>query len=127
MSEAQATIKINHQRKGAFIEKVKDVLPEGGNLSLCLTCGACASGCPATGLENMDPRKFLRMAALGLDDEIAGHPWVWMCSQCQRCTYVCPMSINIAGLIYEARQLWPREERPKGILILRHGPAQRQL
>jgi heterodisulfide reductase subunit C len=115
MSETE-TIKIKNDRKSSFIQKVKDILPEGGNLNLCLTCGACASGCPATGLENMDPRKFLRMAALGLDDEITGHPWVWMCSQCQRCVYVCPMAINIPALVYEARQLWPREERPKGIL-----------
>ena len=99
-----------------FIDKVKHLLPNGGNLSLCLTCGACASGCPATGLENMDPRKFLRMVALGLDQEITKHPWVWQCSMCTRCTYVCPMEINIAGLVYEARKLWPREERPKGIL-----------
>ncbi|BBO82382.1 oxidoreductase [Desulfosarcina ovata subsp. sediminis] len=116
MSNAEATIKIKNNRKSTFIEKVKEILPEGGNLNLCLTCGACASGCPATGLENMDPRKFLRMAALGLDDEITGHPWVWMCSLCQRCVYVCPMSINIPALVNEARMLWPREERPKGIL-----------
>lgn len=115
MSEAEA-IKIKHDRKSAFIETVKQILPQGGNLNLCLTCGACASGCPATGLEGMDPRKFLRLTALGLDDEINGHPWVWMCSLCQRCVYVCPMEINIPALVYEARTLWPREKRPKGIL-----------
>jgi Fe-S oxidoreductase len=64
----------------------------------------------------MDPRKFLRMAALGMDEEISGHKWVWLCSMCMRCTYVCPMEINIAGLVYEARKLWPRETRPTGIL-----------
>ena len=58
-------------KKSTFMDCVKDILPEGGNLNLCLTCGACSSGCPATGLDGMDPRKFLRMAALGLDDEIA--------------------------------------------------------
>jgi Fe-S oxidoreductase len=115
MSHAEA-IKIRSHRQGAFIEKVKAILPAGGNLNLCLTCGACASGCPATGLEGMDPRKFLRMAALGLDAQITRHPWVWMCSMCARCTYVCPMDINIPGLVFEARKLWPREERPKGIL-----------
>lgn len=98
------------------MDSVKEILPEQGHLSLCLTCGACASGCPASGLENMDPRKFLRMATLGLDDEIAEHPWVWMCSLCERCVYVCPMNINIPGLVYKARQLWPREKRPRGIL-----------
>ncbi len=99
-----------------FLDKVKDLLPQGGNLSMCLTCGACASGCPATGLENMDPRKFLRLAALGQDEAITRHPWVWMCTMCLRCIHVCPMKIDIPQLVFRARQLWPREERPKGIL-----------
>ncbi len=113
---ANPSIKIQGPKKSTFMDKVKEILPEGGNLNLCLTCGACASGCPATGLEDMDPRKFLRMAALGMDDEIKSTPWVWMCSMCQRCVHVCPMNINIPQLIYNARATWPREERPKGIL-----------
>lgn len=109
-------INMNPGKHRTFLDKIRKVLPQGGNLNMCLTCGACASGCPATGLEGMDPRKFLRMAALGMDAEITGHPWVWMCSMCTRCTYVCPMQIDIAGLIFEARKLWPRQDRPKGIL-----------
>lgn len=112
----EAVIKLTERKKGLFIDKVKEILPEGGNLNLCLTCGACASGCPATGLEGMDPRKFLRMAALGLDEEILSSPWIWMCSMCQRCIYVCPMKIDIPQLVYNARAQVPREERPKGIL-----------
>ncbi|MDD2603572.1 MAG: (Fe-S)-binding protein [Desulfobacterales bacterium] len=109
-------IRLSPVARSIFMDQVKHLLPQGGNLNLCLTCGACASGCPATGLEGMDPRKFLRMAALGMDEEIAGHPWVWMCSLCQRCIYLCPMAIDIPALVYEARKLWPREQRPKGIL-----------
>ena len=107
---------IKGNKKSGFLDKVKELLPEGGNLNLCLTCGACSSGCPATGLEDMDPRKFLRMAALGMDEEILSTPWVWMCTMCQRCNYVCPMQIDIPQLVYNARAAWPREERPKGIL-----------
>ena len=77
---ADNTIKLGKKKKSIFLDKVRELLPEGGNLNLCLTCGACSSGCPATGLENMDPRKFLRMAALGLDEEILKTNWVWMCS-----------------------------------------------
>ena len=109
-------ITIKGKKESVFLDKVKELLPEGGNLNLCLTCGACSSGCPATGLEDMDPRKFLRMAALGMDDEILSTPWVWMCTMCQRCIYVCPMQIDIPQLVYNARAAWPREERPKGIL-----------
>jgi len=111
-----AAVKLGKKKESLFIDKVKELLPEGGNLNLCLTCGACASGCPASGLEEMDPRKFLRMAALGLDEEITATPWVWMCTMCQRCIYVCPMQIDIPQLVYHARSAWPRETRPKGIL-----------
>jgi len=113
---AQEAIKLEEKRDSIFMDKVKKLLPEGGNLNLCLTCGACSSCCPATGLEDMDPRKFLRLAALGQDEEVISTPWVWMCTLCQRCTYVCPMKIDIPALVYEARACWPRAERPRGIL-----------
>ncbi len=113
---SEDVIKIKGKKQSFFIDKVREILPEGGNLDICITCGACASGCPATGLENLDPRKFLRMASLGLDDEIMSTPWVWMCTMCQRCIYVCPMKIDIPQLVYQARASWPRETRPKGIL-----------
>ncbi len=101
--------------KGEFRDRVKEALPEG-NLNLCLTCGTCASGCPATGLEGMDPRKFVRMIALGLDDEVTTTPWVWMCSMCKRCQHACPMNVDIPRMVFLARQAWSREERPNGIL-----------
>ena len=109
-------VKLGGKKQSTFIDKVKEILHQGGNLNLCLTCGACSSGCPATGLDGMDPRKFLRMAALGMDEEIKNSDWPWMCTMCQRCIYVCPMSIDIPQLVYNARILRPREERPKGIL-----------
>jgi ferredoxin len=115
VKEVEAETLTLSERKAEFREKVKELLPES-NLNLCLTCGACAGGCPATGLENMDPRKFVRMVVLGLDEEITTTPWVWMCTQCQRCIYACPMKVDIPRMVYLARQTWPRETRPKGIL-----------
>jgi len=113
---AEEAIKISGKKKSYFIDKVKQLLPEGGNLNLCLTCGACSSGCPATGLENMDPRRFLRMAALGMDEELLKSDWAWMCTMCQRCIYVCPMKIDIPQLVFNVRGSRPRDQRPKGIL-----------
>jgi ferredoxin len=113
---AEEAIKLGGKKKSIFIDKVKEILPEGGNLNLCLTCGACSSGCPATGLEDMDPRKFLRMAALGMDDEILSSDWAWMCTLCMRCIYVCPMKIDIPQLVFNVRKNKPREDRPKGIV-----------
>jgi ferredoxin len=109
------TIRIG-KKKSRFLDPVKEILPEGGNLDMCLTCGACSSGCPATGLDGMDPRKLLRMAVLGMDEELLKSDWAWMCTGCQRCIYVCPMKIDIPQLVYHLRNSRPREERPKGIL-----------
>ncbi len=103
------------KKKSVFKEEVMKILPEGGNLNLCLTCGLCSSGCPATGLEEMDPRKFLRMASLGLDEEVLSSKWAWMCTMCQRCIIACPMKIDIPALVFNVRNRWPVEDRPKGI------------
>ncbi len=113
---AEDAIKLGGKKKSLFIDKVKEIIPDGGNLNLCLTCGACSSGCPATGLAGMDPRKFLRMCSLGMDEEVKESKWIWMCTMCQRCIYVCPMKIDIPQLVFNARAQVPREERPKGIL-----------
>ena len=48
---SEQIVKLGGTKKSKFIDSVKKLLPEGGNLNLCLTCGACSSGCPATGLE----------------------------------------------------------------------------
>ncbi len=103
------------EKKPDLKQKALEVLPEGANLDLCFTCGTCTSGCPASGLADMDPRKFLRMVLLGMDEEIKESNWIWMCTMCQRCISACPMKIDIPRLVYYARTLVPREERPTGI------------
>jgi len=108
-------IELKPKTESTFKEQVADLLPDGGNLNLCLTCGLCSSGCPATGLENMDPRKYLRMAALGMDEEVLTSKWAWMCTMCMRCIHACPMKINIPQLVFNVRSRWPEEDKPKGI------------
>ena len=103
------------ETKSEFKKYAESLIPQGGNLDLCFTCGTCASGCPATGLENMDPRKFLRMVLLGMDEEVKKSNWAWMCTMCQRCIKACPMSVDIPQLIFYTRATWPRDERPVGI------------
>ena len=97
-----------------FKESVQESTPEA-NLDLCLTCGACTGGCPASELLGMDPRKILRMVLLGMDDEVKKTPWAWVCTMCGRCFNACPMKINVPKLVYSIRRSWPRDKAPKGI------------
>ena len=116
MKTMQEVFILENDRSIAFRKRLTQMLPDDVNPNLCLTCGSCSSGCPATGMENMDPRKFVRMVMLGMEEELTMHPWVWLCSMCQRCTHVCPMGIDIAAMVFECRKLWPRDQRPRGIL-----------
>ena len=113
---AEEAIKLGGKKKSFFIDKVKELLPEGGNLNLCLTCGACSSGCPATGWTAWTPENFCAWPPWAWMKKSLKSDWPWMCTMCQRCIYVCPMKIDIPQLIFNARGLRPREERPKGIL-----------
>jgi len=99
-----------------FKAMAHELLPDSASYDSCLACGLCSSGCPASGFDGMDPRRFLRMAMLGMDEELSTTPWVWTCTQCKRCAYVCPMSIDVSVLVGYARSLWPKEKKPQGIV-----------
>ena len=65
----------------------------------CITCGMCASSCPASGIDGFDPRKLIRMISLGLEDAILESRWPWICTMCAKCENVCPMEIDIADAV----------------------------
>ena len=84
--------------------------PKMGNM--CLTCGTCTGGCPVAGVDDMDPRKAVRMAALGLEDELINSRWPWICTLCGRCERMCPMGVEIVAMTRRARGLREREKVP---------------
>ena len=77
-----------------------------------LTGGACAGGCPVSGVDGRDPRKAGRMAALGLDDELVNSRWPWICTLCGRCERACPMGVQILAMTRRARGLRDRDKVP---------------
>ncbi|HOV87140.1 MAG TPA: helix-turn-helix domain-containing protein [Syntrophobacteraceae bacterium] len=88
---------------------------------VCVTCGSCASACPLSGVDGMDPRKAIRMAVLGLEDELIESQWPWKCTLCGKCEEACPMRVEIVSLLQLVRRMRPRERIPgplhKGVLM----------
>lgn len=99
-----------------FRTAAQGLLPDGASYDTCVGCGLCASGCPASGLHGMDPRRFINMANLGMNEELSNTPWIWTCTQCKRCAYICPMGIDVSLLVGLARSGWADENKPKGIV-----------
>lgn len=81
----------------------------------CVTCGLCASSCPVSGVDGFDPRMLVRMASLGLVEELVEARWPWICTMCGKCENVCPMQIEIPHLVRKIRSQREREKVP-GIL-----------
>ncbi len=81
----------------------------------CVTCGICSSSCPVSGIDGFDPRKVVRMISLGFKEDIIESRWPWVCTMCGKCEHVCPMGIDIPGIVRNVRGLRDREKVP-GIL-----------
>ena len=78
----------------------------------CLTCGTCASACPIAGVDGLDPRKIVRMAALGMDKELIDSTWPWKCTMCGKCEEACPANIQIVQLMRKIRGARERDLVP---------------
>ncbi len=65
------------------------------DLTACFTYGLCASGCPLTRVDGMDPRKLIGMCATGILKEAINSKIPWICTGCGRCAYYCLMQVNI--------------------------------
>jgi len=85
---------------------------------ICLTCGSCAGACPISGIDDLDPRKIIRMAFLGLDEELVESDWPWKCTMCGKCEVVCPMNVEILQLM---RRIRARRDRDKVPVAIRKG------
>ncbi len=87
---------------------------------VCLTCGTCASACPIAGVDGLDPRKIVRMAFLGLEDELLDSQWPWKCTMCAKCEEACPMDVEIVQLMRRIRSRRDRDKVPgpvhKGVI-----------
>jgi heterodisulfide reductase subunit C len=80
-----------------------------------MTCGLCSSACPVSGVDGFDPRKIIRMVALGMHDAVVGQRWPWICTLCGKCEHLCPSGVDIADVMRTIRGLRERDAVP-GIL-----------
>ncbi|MEH0020221.1 MAG: (Fe-S)-binding protein [Desulfobacter sp.] len=95
-----------HMNKDSELARFLDKLGTGDNISECLTCGACNSRCTwFDGQGGPMPRQMVRMAALGLDDQLIKSGMLWDCLICNRCTQDCPMGITMDIVVRKARSL----------------------
>ncbi|MEO0068259.1 MAG: 4Fe-4S dicluster domain-containing protein [candidate division WOR-3 bacterium] len=82
----------------------------------CFACGSCTASCPVRRLEEKyNPRRLVRMAILGMKEEVYRSEFIWLCSYHSTCFHRCPQKVNI-GEVCDAvvRMLQTGELKAKG-------------
>lgn len=73
--------------------------------NMCWTCGTCDFECPVyISAQRLNPQKIIRMANLGLLDELLALPDIWYCQMCKRCHKGCPNAVKPHEVIGFARR-----------------------
>lgn len=94
--------------KDSFITKVEQL--SGQNLLVCYQCGKCSAGCPAVSQMDILPNQIIRLAQLGLVEDLVKSKAIWTCASCMTCNTRCPKGINIAEVIEAVRQMLLRKQ-----------------
>lgn len=97
-------MRINISRRNIndpFVRKVEEL--SGQNLMACYQCGKCSAGCPAIAQMDILPNQIIRLAQLGMKDELLASKAIWLCASCMTCNTRCPKGINIAEVIEAIR------------------------
>jgi ferredoxin len=69
----------------------------------CIHCGNCTAICSMSKEDDRFPRHMVRMAQLGMKDELLGSRQLWLCFNCGDCSETCPQQAEPANLMAAAR------------------------
>ena len=97
------TLRITSARAGSeFVAKIEKV--SGQKLLACYQCGKCSAGCPMAAHMDVLPNQIIRMAQLGMQEQLLAARSIWMCVSCLTCNSRCPKDIRIAEVIEALRK-----------------------
>ena len=84
--------------------------PGGELIRFCFQCGTCTASCPVRAVDDrFNPRRIIRMALLGMRNDVLNSSFVWLCSSCYACQERCPQGVKITGIMGALRNIAVRD------------------
>lgn len=74
------------------------------DVNACFSCGNCTAICPLADNDAMFPRKLIRLAQVGLTDDLVASKELWTCYGCGLCTDRCPQEADPGEFMGTARR-----------------------
>jgi heterodisulfide reductase subunit C len=95
-----------------FADRVR-ATPGGEGILHCYACGTCSASCPIRAIDDeFNPRRIIRLALLGLKDEVLRSQFIWLCTGCFICQERCPQDVRITDLMMALRNIATEEGYP---------------
>lgn len=73
------------------------------DVSACFNCGNCTAVCPLAEDSGGFPRRVIRMAQVGMEQELLASEELWRCYACGECTQTCPRQADPAAFMAATR------------------------
>lgn len=88
-------------------DSLKDVVEQicGADISVCVQCRKCSSGCPVGKQTSAGPAEIMRRLHLDAGNELLESDIIWTCVSCETCSARCPNGIEVAAIIDALRKL----------------------
>jgi len=87
-------------------------------LTKCFQCGVCTASCPVREVEaNFNPRKIMKLAKLGLKDEVFKSDFIWLCSMCFMCHERCPQDVKPPDVMTVLKNMAAKEGKAPPNLV----------
>lgn len=91
----------------SFRSKIKDLC--GEDVLECYQCGECTAGCPAAFSYDISPNQIMRMAQLGMADDVLNSSSIWLCAGCETCSTRCPKGVALSKVMDACREIAIKE------------------
>jgi len=74
------------------------------DVSACFSCGTCTATCPLVTDDATFPRRLIRLAQVGLKDQLLASKELWTCYACGECSETCPTQAEPSEFMAAARR-----------------------
>jgi len=74
------------------------------DVSACFSCGNCTAICPLADNDATFPRRVIRLAQVGLKDDLLASKELWTCYHCGLCSDSCPTDADPGEFMATARR-----------------------